>query len=250
MATLNDAILDHLLLGIEGQENLFAFVGPDGGWSVDLAAGILELETPGGGVQLPIWLLGTRAAGDNSWMWAWANPSQQGKACSQQVAGLRARAADLGIPELDTPLFGLDGIHDAGQAEGSGVALVAAQLLGASATFFGDTGAGEAYFALPSVLRQPADPVRFPRWAQMAAEIAATSSNPVRMLHMMRLYGAVHGLSESVQPGSLDLRWPGGSTYHAAFDPQGRLVQLSGQLSGGDAFPPLPYLDQAVGGVQ
>jgi hypothetical protein len=86
------------------QEFLEAEAG-NGGSSVSLSSKTLSLA--GGRFVYAAQVLGTRANGDNTWLWAWANPGPQGQGFPSEllsaVEKVRAFGQQQKVPELITP---------------------------------------------------------------------------------------------------------------------------------------------------
>jgi hypothetical protein len=86
------------------QEFLDAGAGK-GPSSLSLPSKALSLD--GGRFVYAVQLLGTRADGDNTWLWAWANPGPHGQGFPSEllssVEEVRAFGQQQGVPELTMP---------------------------------------------------------------------------------------------------------------------------------------------------
>jgi hypothetical protein len=80
-----------------------------GASSLSLASKTLSLDD--GRFVYAAQILGTRADGDNTWLWAWANPGPQGQGFPSEllssVEKVRACGQQQGVPELTTPCLEL-----------------------------------------------------------------------------------------------------------------------------------------------
>ncbi|MEL6320560.1 MAG: DUF6882 domain-containing protein [Cyanobacteria bacterium J06626_14] len=116
----------------------FADVLGDRNWGVDISAGRVMF---GNDLSYPIQLLGTEAAGDASWLWAWAN-----QASNLPPALLRTctELKDIGearrIPELVDRSYSLE------VANGHAIALVASGLNPACCYYRGPYDGGALFF--------------------------------------------------------------------------------------------------------
>lgn len=245
---MNQAIADFALLTFENQEALMDLIGPSA-WEADLTAATLTLDRP-----YRIAFLGTWSEEADTFWWGWANTSQGLGAdhpANAPVAALRARSGELGMPELahDRPLPVAD-LNDLGWLPASGLASVAAGLLGANAVYSGPYPGGRAWFALLDAPPVRPNPVKFSRLSSLAFEAAASSPQDVGVRHRntVALYAARRGLGPQDRPdGGLDLVFPGGSRVECEFDEPGRLVNLRATLVADDVPPPLPFEERQEG---
>jgi hypothetical protein len=98
----------HAGLAREKQFALQEFLEAEAGrgpWSLSLSSRTLSLD--GGRLVYAVQTLGTRADGDNTWLWAWANPGPQGQGFPSEllssVERVRAFGQRQGVPELTAP---------------------------------------------------------------------------------------------------------------------------------------------------
>lgn len=199
-------------------------VGKAGSWDFDRDAGTLRF---GKGPAHPIQLLGTEAAGDRTWLWAWANdqsdlpPAVLVAAEKLRKVGVERQLQELYVRKL--PLAEVDGHR---------LAAIAVGLLGAGSYYRGPYGSGErqgaAYFLLTD----------FPRPAQV-------DGSAVRLLRAVELVtstwevdhrAVVRGLAADLRlrleekPDVLVVTSSKGEPVRFELDERGRLSRMRGQV--------------------
>src|SRR6478735_5021906 len=120
-------------------------------WAVDIGRGTATFDE----LTFPIQLLGTEAAGDDSWLWAWANEaSSLPETILRSAHHLRAVGQKQG-PELPaTRGLSLDGMS------GHEVAIVCTGLLGTGPYYRGPYDGGALFFTIENVTLPDVDSVR------------------------------------------------------------------------------------------
>lgn len=222
----NEAVVAHVPIAMEAQEALAQAVDLNGAYQADIEQGVVTIA----GRPLRVVLLGTVSKATGTWLWSWAN---QGFSPMLPAIGPVRRAADLAQPwglwELGEPQFSLDGVLDTGLGAGASVALVAAPLVGATAFYSADYGAGIAYFGIidPAVPRPVAQGVTFPRRI-----MAAVSLQPGNPRAQVLTYAAVHDLRVTGDDRQLKVHI-GPDVLSVLFDDAGRITNISGTLSPG-----------------
>ncbi|MFT4294627.1 MAG: hypothetical protein QM582_04365 [Micropruina sp.] len=223
-ARFNEAVVAHLPVAMEAQEALAQAVDLNGPYQADIEQGIVTIA----GRPLRVLLLGTVSKGSGTWLWSWAN--QGFSSVIPAIAPVR-RAAEMaqqwGLWELAEPQFSLEGVLDAGLGAGASVALVAAPLVGATAFYSADYGAGIAYFGIvdPAVPRPVAQGVTFPRRIMAAVDLQPSSPRG-----QVLTYAAVHNLRVTGDQRQLKVHI-GPDVLSVLFDEQGRITTISGTLS-------------------
>ena len=222
----NEAVVAHVPIAMEAQEALAQAVDLNGAYQADIEQGVVTIA----GRPLRVVLLGTVSKATGTWLWSWANqgfsPMLPAIAPVRRVAEM---AQPWGLWELGEPQFGLDGVLDTGLGSGASVALVAAPLVGATAFYSADYGAGIAYFGIvdPAVPRPPAQGVTFPRRI-----MAAVSLQPGNPRAQVLTYAAVHDLRVTGDDRQLKVHI-GPDVLTVVFDERGRIANISGTLSPG-----------------
>lgn len=142
-------------------EALASVVDLNGAYQADIEQGVVTIA----GRPLRVVLLGTVSKATGTWLWSWANQGLRADAAGDRTRPQGCRDGRLGLRELGEPQFSLAGVLDTGLGAGASVALVAAPLVGATAFYSADYGAGIAYFGIvdPAVPRPAAQAVTFPR---------------------------------------------------------------------------------------
>ena len=201
---------------MEAQDALSRVVDLNGPYQADIQQGTLTIA----GRPLRVLLLGTVSKSSNTWLWSWAN---QGFS-----ADLPAIAPVRRVTELAQSwgLWELADVIDTGLGAGASVALRAAPLVGATAFYSADYGAGLAYFGIadPAVQRPVAEAVTFPRRIMDAVNLlpghARSQVLTYASVHNLRVVGDDRQLKVHLGPDVLDVD----------FDDQGRIAGIRGSL--------------------
>ncbi|WP_298133712.1 DUF6882 domain-containing protein [Micropruina sp.] len=222
----NEAVVAHVPVAMEAQEALASVVDLNGAYQADIEQGVVTIA----GRPLRVVLLGTVSKATGTWLWSWAN---QGFAPMLPAIAPVRRAAEMagswGLWELGEPQFSLAGVLDTGLGAGASVALVAAPLVGATAFYSADYGAGIAYFGIvdPAVPRPAAQAVTFPRRIMAAVDL-----QPGNPRAQVLTYAAVHNLRVTGDDRQLRV-YLGPDVLTVTFDEQGRITNISGTVSPG-----------------
>jgi uncharacterized protein DUF6882 len=220
----NEAVVAHVPIAMEAQEALAQAVDLNGAYQADIEQGVVTIA----GRPLRVVLLGTVSKATGTWLWSWAN---QGFSAMLPAIGPVRRAAELAQPwglwELGEPQFSLAGVLDTGLGAGASVALVAAPVVGATAFYSADYGAGIAYFGIvdPAVPRPPAQGVTFPRRIMAAVDL-----QPGNPRAQVLTYAAVHDLRVTGDDRQLKVHI-GPDVLSVVFDERGRIITISGTLN-------------------
>ncbi|MBK8459439.1 MAG: DUF6882 domain-containing protein [Micropruina sp.] len=212
----NDAVAAHLPIAMEAQDALAAVADLGAAYTADIEQARLVIA----GIPLWVTLLGTVAKESNTWLWAWANPGfRPDLAAIAPTAGLRAVGESWQLWELASEGFSLAGIADTGLGAGSSVALVAAPLVGATAMYAADYGAGVAYFGIrrESVPRPATSPAQLERFLRRAADVF-----PGHARAQILTYAQVHDLRVLGQGSALQIHFPSGQSVTVDVDGAGR----------------------------
>ena len=220
----NAAVAAHLPVAMEAQEAMSQVVDLNGPYQADIEQGTLAV----GGRPLRVLLLGTVSKASNTWLWSWANQGFSSQLPA--IAPVRRAAAvaqSWGLWELAEQQFSLDGILDTGLGAGASVALVAAPLVGATAFYSADYGAGIAYFGVVDVAvpRPIPQGVTFPRRIMAAVDL-----QPGHGRAQVLTYAAVHNLRVVGDERQLKVHI-GPDVLSVQFDEQGRIITISGTLN-------------------
>lgn len=219
----NSAVVAHLPVAMEAQESLAAVVDLNAPYQAAIDQATLTI----GGRPLHVVLLGTVSKQTNTWLWSWAN---QGFASDIPAIAPAKRVTDVadswGLWELAEPQFGLAGVLDTGLGAGASIALVAAPIIGATAFYSADYGAGTAYFGIldPAVPRVRPQAVTFPRRI-----LDAVGLRPENPRSQVLTYASVHDLRVTGDERQLKVHI-GGDVMGVQFDDQGRITNISGSL--------------------
>lgn len=221
---LNAAVAAHLPVAMEAQEALSEAVDLNGPYQADIEQGALTIA----GRRLQVVLLGTVSKSSNTWLWSWAN-----QGFSPQVPAIAPvrRTAELaqpwGIWELAEPQFGVADVLDTGLGAGASIALLAAPMVGATAFYSADYGAGLAYFGItdPAVPRPAASGVTFPRRIMSAINLL-----PGHARSQVLTYASVHNLRVTGDDRQLNVHL-GNDVLAIEFDEQGRVGTIRGSLN-------------------
>ncbi|MFT3969952.1 MAG: hypothetical protein QM695_06645 [Micropruina sp.] len=222
----NEAVVAHVPIAMEAQEALAQIVDLNGAYQADIEQGVVTIA----GRPLRVVLLGTVSKASGTWLWSWAN--QSFGPTLPAIAPVR-RAAEMagpwGLWELSEPQFSLAGVLDTGLGAGASVALIAAPLVGATAFYSADYGAGIAYFGIvdPAVPRPAAQGVTFPRRIMAAVDL-----QPGNPRAQVLTYAAVHNLRVTGDDRQLRVHI-GPDVLTVVFDELGRIGNISGTLSPG-----------------
>ncbi len=220
----NAAVVAHLPVAMEAQEALSQVVDLNGPYQADISQGTVTIS----GRPLRVLLLGTVSKATNTWLWSWAN---QGFSPTVPAIAPVRRAADVaqswGLWELAEAQFSLDGVLDTGLGAGASVALLTAPVVGATAFYSADYGAGVAYFGIidPAVPRPAAEGVTFPRRIMAAVDL-----QPDNPRSQVLTYAAVHNLRVTGDDRQLKVHI-GPDALSVMFDENGRITTISGTLS-------------------
>jgi len=221
---LNAAVAAHLPVAMEAQEALSQVVDLNGPYQADIDQGTVTIA----GRPLRVVLLGTVSKSSNTWLWSWANQGFSAQAAS--IAPVR-RAAELAEPwglwELAEPQFDIGGVIDTGLGGGASIALLTAPLVGATAFYSADYGAGLAYFGItdPAVPRPAPQGVTFPRRIMAAVDLL-----PGYARSQVLTYASVHNLRVTGDERQLKV-YLGPDVLSVDFDDQGRVSTIRGSLS-------------------
>jgi hypothetical protein len=83
-------------------------LGQGGSWSADLNEGTITISTGTGYVlTAPVQVIGTFDTDDQTWMWAWDNPSLP-EAMTRDAIKVREFGRTHGVDQLTTPVFVAD----------------------------------------------------------------------------------------------------------------------------------------------
>ncbi len=222
----NEAVVAHVPVAMEAQEALASVVDLNGAYQADIEQGVVTIA----GRPLRVVLLGTVSKATGTWLWSWAS---QGCAPMLPAIAPVRRAAEMagswGLWELGEPQFSLAGVLDTGLGAGASVALVAAPLVGATAFYSADYGAGLAHCGIvdPAVPRPAAQAVTFPRRIMAAVDL-----QPGNPRAQVLTYAAVHNLRVTGDDRQLRV-YLGPDVLTVTFDEQGRITNISGTVSPG-----------------
>lgn len=217
----NDAVAAHLPLAMEAQDAFAAQVDLGSAYSADIEQSRLVI----GGHPLWVTLLGTVAKQSNTWLWAWANQGfRPDLPAIAPTNALRGLGDAWQLWELSATGFPLEGITDTGLGAGSSVALVAAPLVGATAMYAADYGAGVAYFGIrqESLPRSATSPAQLERAIRRAQDLL-----PGHARAQLLTYARVHDLRVVGQGPALVIHFPGGQGVAVVIDGTGRATSFT-----------------------
>lgn len=198
-------------------------------WHVDLGSGCLSF---GDRYRWQTQVLGTASEINNSWLWAWANPSGIAPELLQAALALRDFGEQHGITELveaQLPLAEIDGHF---------LALLASGLLDAGAYYRAPYEGGAAFLLITDE--------RFPRCSEPPlGRIASVFPQALAALdipnHKIALAGYLEscGLAFESEPARIVVKEKDEPVLMATFDEQERLTHLEVTLRAEEP-PPLP----------
>ena len=220
---LNAAVAAHLPVAMEAQEALSRVVDLNGPYQADIQQGTLTIA----GRPLRVLLLGTVSKSSNTWLWSWAN---QGFSADVPAIAPVRRVAEVaqswGLWELAEQQFSVADVIDTGLGSGASIALLAAPLVGATAFYSADYGAGLAYFGIadPAVQRPVAEAVTFPRRIMDAVNLL-----PGHARSQVLTYASVRNLRVVGDDRQLKVHL-GNDVLAVDFDDQARITSIRGSL--------------------
>jgi hypothetical protein len=223
------------LLSWEHQLHLAELLEGTDSWGFDADNQVLSFSGVRDLTCSAVHLLGTAAAGDDTWMWSWANPSrfQWPEAVFHVATQVGEAGQARGIRDLATPTLAftaLPGSPDSPRAA-AGVVLDAVKpLAGIWTSFIGEVGPGTwAAFLVdhPGVQPPPPEPERILRVVQESLNLAHITDRYASLTS----YAAHRGLTTSSDPDRTRLVMAGDElTIDIGFDDLGRVSGISGAL--------------------
>ena len=136
--TLQAYLEQYALLSLEKQDKLESLIG-EHLHELDLDAGTIRFNE----LQFPVQVIGTESYNTLTWLWAWADEQEEIPASlTQSAIQLRIWGAEAGIPEFTMPSVDLN------RADGSALAMIAAEVCKASCYYRDGYEGGAAYLLL------------------------------------------------------------------------------------------------------
>ncbi|GLZ14101.1 hypothetical protein Acsp04_43360 [Actinomadura sp. NBRC 104425] len=233
--TLANVLDDAALLSLEHQLHFAEVVG-EHNWSVDLREQRFEFTGSRNLTCTRVHLLGSAAPGPQSWLWAWANPTGYPESLTAASAKVRDFGRQYGIPELasaEVPFSALPGRPADFRLEPARVAamlLDAAKVVSGVWTYYhADVGRGTRAAFLIEHPEFQLPPPEFPRVIRILQQ-AVTEAPLTDHRRAIHSYARLRGLGAAFTPDHSGLTITGpGFTIEAAFDPHGRVSNITAQ---------------------
>lgn len=203
------------------QMQLADFLG-DRGWSVDLTAGEATFGTD---LRYPIQLLGTESHLNDTWLWAWANPSDLPTTLLEAAEQLRDYGQQQSVMELSQANL------DLAVANGHQLSMVASGLVRKTCYFRGPYENGALYFlifGLPAELfqRSPVERVCtalmqvLESFEHLDHRIAAETFLQEQGFALSTIGDCLHAVRDDA------------STIDLTFESEGRITEVKGMIPG------------------
>lgn len=188
-------------------------------WAVDLETGSV---TFGDDLTYPIQLLGTESHLNDTWLWAWANPSELPTPLLEAAQQLREYGQQQKISEFTTNTFKLE------VADGHRVAMLATGLVRKTCYYRGPYENGALFFLVMGLPKEVFVPVTVERACTVINQVISVFEVDHRVMAESFLQEQGFALSTTVDglhavrddSGSLDL----------AFDDAGRITEINATL--------------------
>ena len=190
-------------------------------WAVDLEAGTV---TFGDELTYPIQLLGTESYVNNTWLWAWSNPSQIPPPLLETARQLREYGTQQQLPELTNSTFGFD------VADGHRLSMLASGLVRKTVYYRGPYEGGALFFLILGLPPEVFAPVPVERACTAISQVIDTFEVDHRRLAETFLHE--QGFALSTTSGGLHAVRDDSSTLDLEFDTQGRVTELNASLPG------------------
>lgn len=191
------------------------------GWAVDLEAGTVAF---GDDLTYPIQLLGTESEVNETWLWAWSNPSEIPPPLLETARQLREYGAQQQIPELTNSTFGLD------VADGHRLAMLASGLVRKTVYYRGPYDGGALYFLILGLPGEVFAPVTVERACAVIGQVIEIFEVDHRCLAETFLHE--QGFALSTTTDGLHAVRDDSSSLDLAFDREGRITEISASLPG------------------
>ncbi|MEU7103940.1 DUF6882 domain-containing protein [Streptomyces stramineus] len=220
MNNFSDAFLNeaerHTAWGGEQLQVLTDFL-PQGPWTADLSRCLYQQ----GGLELRIAVLGTFDVQEQSWMWAWANPSLRGTPAAALAEEVERFGKAHGIAELTAEVLDLSGFADPRRAAET-LAFAGMGVAGAPGYIGRPAGPTTQVYFLPDdpqIPRPGLDPFALPRVLMTGASLIGHSAR----LAVTGFFDH-HGVAWQEDGEQVVARLPGGNTAEVDFDGFGRIA--------------------------
>jgi hypothetical protein len=201
-------------------------------WSVDLEAGI---ATFGGDLTYPIQLLGSESTVNDTWLWAWANPSALPPPLLEAAQQLREYGQQQKLPELTNNTFGLD------VADGHRLSMLATGLARKSCYYRGPYENGALFFLVLGLPVEVFAPVTVERACTVINQVISVFEVDHR--RMAETFLQEQGFALSTTADVMHAVRDDSGCLDLLFDASDRITEieatLPGARSGGILPPPL-----------
>lgn len=190
-------------------------------WAVDLTAGTV---TFGEDLTYPIQLIGTESYVNDTWLWAWSNPSALPPPLLETALQLREYGQQQQIPELTNSTYALD------VADGHRLTMVASGLVRKTVYYRGPYENGALYFL---ILGLPAD-VFAPVPVERACTVISQVIDAFELDHRRLVETFLHeqGFALSTVGDGLHAVRDDSSSLDLVFDTAGRITEINASLPG------------------
>lgn len=197
----------------------FADFLSDRSWNVDLAAGTV---TFGEELTYPIQLIGTESYANNTWLWAWSNPSQIPPPLLETARQLREYGEQQRIPELTNSTFSLE------VADGHRLAMLASGLVRKTVYYRGPYENGALFFLILGLPPEIFAPVPVERACTVMSQIIDIFEVDHRRLAETFLHE--QGFALSTTGGGLHAVRDDSSSLDMTFDTEGRIIEINASM--------------------
>lgn len=197
----------------------FAEVLGERGWAVDLETGT---ATFGDELTYPIQLIGTESYLNDSWLWAWANPSSIPPPLLETARQLREYGQQQKIPELTNSTFGLE------VADGHRLAMLATGLVRKTCYYRGPYENGALFFLVQGVPIEVFAPVTVERACTVINQVISVFEVDHRS--MAASFLQEQGFALSSTANSLHAVREDSGSVDLTLDDLGRIVEINATL--------------------
>lgn len=189
-------------------------------WSVDLNVGQVSF---GDDLVCPIQLLGTESYVNDTWLWAWSNPSDIPPPLLETSRQLKEYGEQHQIPELTNSTFPLS------QVDGHQLSMLASGLVRKTVYYRGPYESGALYFLILGVPADVFAPSPVERICAVIGQVIETFEVDHRRMAEAFLHEQGFALT-TVGSGLHAIRDDGG-TLDFAFDDAGRITELNASVA-------------------
>lgn len=190
-------------------------------WSVDLEAGTV---TFGDDLTYPIQLLGTESYVNNTWLWAWSNPSQIPPPLLETARQLSEYGKQQGLPELTNSTYSLE------VADGHRLAMLASGLVRKTVYYRAPYENGALFFLILGLPAEVFAPVHCERACMVVCQVIETFDVDHR--RMVEAFLHEQGFALSTTGAGMHAVRDDGSSIDLSFDDAHRITEVAASVPG------------------